>query len=158
MYFKSFRLILLGLAIVFTALSCAHSGDSGEKLPTDIVKNPRSASQQNGEKEMPSISFEEDSHDFGKVIQGEKVSYYFKFQNTGKSNLIVSDVSSSCGCTVPEFTRNPVAPGEEGSIKVTFDSDNRKGFQNKTVTVVSNTHPNSKVLKIKAQVVVPEQF
>ncbi|MFP4470761.1 MAG: DUF1573 domain-containing protein [Bacteroidales bacterium] len=158
MQIKYFRLILITALLAIIGYSCGNSSDTKEHLPTDIVKNPRSASGEKASQAMPVIEFEHDVHDFGKVIQGEKVSYFFKFKNSGESNLILSNVSTSCGCTVPEFTRDPVAPGEEGSIKVTFDSDNRKGFQNKTVTVVSNTHPNTRVLRIKAQIVVPEQF
>ncbi len=152
-----FRFILFSLVMIMAA-SCANSGSNGEKLPADMVKNPKTASGKNENKGMPAITFEENEHDFGKVIQGEKVSYHFKFENTGKSDLIITDVSSSCGCTVPKFTREPVKPGQEGNILVTFDSGNRKGYQNKTVTVVSNTNPNTKVLRIKAQVIVPEKL
>jgi len=107
---------------------------------------------------MPQITFTEDEHDFGKVIQGEKVTFSFRFKNTGDGDLIIADVSSSCGCTVPKFTKEPISPGSDGTILVTFDSNNRKGFQNKTVTVVSNTQPNTKVLKIKAMIIVPENM
>lgn len=138
--------------------SCNQMSDREEKIPADIVKNPRSATGDDESEKIPAIYFENKTHDFGKVIQGEKVSYYFKFRNIGKADMIISDVSSSCGCTVPEFTNDPVEPGEEGRIKVTFDSNNRRGFQNKTVSVVSNTNPNVTVLRIKAQVIVPERF
>ena len=105
---------------------------------------------------MPVIEFEKDVHDFGRVIQGEKVAYGFKFKNTGKSDLIISKVSSSCGCAVPDFPKVPIKPGESRKIDVKFDSQNRPGFQNKSVTIISNAQPGIQVLRIKAEVVLPE--
>ena len=147
------------LLILFIALliwGCENSAGSKNKLPSNIVNNPSSASgkQKDG---AAKIEFEKDVHDFGKIIQGEKVTYAFKFKNTGTGNLIISDVNTSCGCTIPKYTKDPIKPGESGVLQVTFKSDNRRGFQNKTVSVVSNTQPNTKVLKIKAQIVLPEK-
>jgi len=157
--FKMIRKALLIFAVIglFT-IGCKNQSGSDSKYPSDMVKNPRSAEGKASDKGMPQITFTEDEHDFGKVIQGEKVTFSFRFKNTGDGDLIVADVSSSCGCTVPKFTKDPVSPGSEGTIQVTFDSNNRKGFQSKTVTVVSNTQPNSKVLKIKAMVILPENM
>jgi hypothetical protein len=152
------RILTNTLAILFVSLltwGCVNSTDDGSKLPSDIVNNPNSATDgaKNG---VALIEFEETVHDFGRIIQGEKVTYAFKFKNTGDGNLIISDVSSSCGCTVPCFTKEPVKPGETGLLSVTFESENRRGFQNKTVTVVSNTQPNTTVIQIKAQIVEPK--
>ena len=97
-------------------------------------------------------------HDFGKIIQGEIVTYAFKFENTGKSDLLVSAVSASCGCTATKYSKDPVAPGSDGFIQVTFISEGRKGFQNKTVTVLANTQPNKTTLRLKAVVVIPEKY
>lgn len=96
-------------------------------------------------------------HDFGKVIQGEKVSYAFKFKNSGNADLIISDARGSCGCTVADYPKKPMAPGEEGEIDVKFSTEGKKGFQSKTITLVANTEPNSVVLTIKANVQVPEE-
>ncbi len=145
----------MAVAGLFVA-GCSGNAGRDSKYPADMVKNPRSAEGKGSEKGLPQIAFTDEEHDFGKVIQGEKVTYSFRFKNTGSGDLIIADVSSSCGCTVPRFTKEPVKPGEEGTIQVTFDSNNRKGFQSKTVTVISNTQPNSRVLKIKAMVVLPE--
>jgi len=152
---KNLRNILLVAIISLLVLSCGNNGNGGSKLPADIVNNPSSASD-NENNGAAGIEFENTTHDFGRIIQGEKVTYAFKFNNTGDGNLIISDVSSSCGCTVPSFTKEPVKPGETGLIRVTFESENRRGFQNKTVTVVSNTKPNTTTLKIKAQIVEPK--
>ena len=106
--------------------------------------------------DLPVITFDKESHDFGKVTQGEKVTFNFKFKNTGKSDLLITSVNTSCGCTASEFPREAIKPGEQRSLRVTFDSQGRKGIQNKTVTVVSNCQPDTKVLRIKAMVVTPK--
>lgn len=158
-FFALMRNILNTVSVIVILLfiwGCGNSSKDGTKLPSDIVNNPSSASDKsvNG---VAVIEFEKSMHDFGRIIQGEKVTYTFKFKNTGSGKLIISDVNSSCGCTIPKFTKEPIEPGKSGLLHVTFESDNRKGFQNKTVTVVSNTQPNTTVLKIKAQIVVPER-
>ena len=101
------------------------------------------------------ITFEETEHDFGKIIEGETVNFSFRFTNTGKSDLLLAEVTSSCGCTVPSYPKMPIRPGEQGEVKVAFNSNGRKGFQSKTVLVASNTQPNTTLLRIKAQVVNP---
>lgn len=91
----------------------------------------------------PVIKFEKNSYDFGKIQEGEKVTYNFKFKNTGKSPLIISNATASCGCTIPEFPHEPIAPGASGVIKVVFNSTGKMGMQNKVVTVTSNTVPSA---------------
>jgi hypothetical protein len=135
-------------------ISCTNSGN---KVSTDAVNNPASAVVNTNAGDLAIIQFEETSHDFGKIIQGEKVSYTFKFKNVGKTDLLISKVSTSCGCTVTSYPTDPVGPGESGKIVATFDSHNKKGFQNKTVTVLANTEPNYTTLSIKSDVEVPEQ-
>src|SRR6476469_1721223 len=70
----------------------------------------------------PAMKFEKETHDFGKVKAGDKVTYEFKFTNTGKSPLIIKDAIATCGCTKPEWPKTPIKPGEDGAIKVTFNS------------------------------------
>lgn len=142
---------LLGLLILVVVSACNNKPGN---LSTDVVKNPNTASGEVKDN-LPVIEFEKEIHDFGKVIQGEKVSFGFKFKNTGKSDLIIAQVNTSCGCTVPKFPKEPIKPGEEKAIKVSFDSKGRKGIQNKTVTVVSNCQPSSTVVRIKAMVIAP---
>lgn len=95
----------------------------------------------------------ETEHDFGKVIEGEKVSHSFNFTNNGEADLIISKASASCGCTVPEYTKEPIAPGETGHIDVVFNSEGRPGNFSKQVTVVTNTIPNVHHLNIHGVVV-----
>ena len=134
-------------------LSC-NSGDNG-LISSDVVSNPNTANGKTDASTLPNIEFEEEIHDFGKIIEGETVSYSFKFKNTGKSDLIIADVSTSCGCTVPSYPKTPVKPGQEGVVKVAFNSAGKRGYQAKNIVVVSNTQPNTKMIRIKTLVVSP---
>lgn len=150
--------VLILTILIFAIAGCNSNQDKGDSLPADIVNNPKSADGPDKTDGIPRISFTKMEHDFGRVIEGEKITYAFKFKNSGDGNLVITNVSSSCGCTVPEYTKEPIKPGDNGNIKVTFDSKNRMGFQHKTITVVTNTQPNTTVLRIKAQIIEPEKF
>ena len=84
------------------------------------------------------IQFEIAAHDFGDIVQGDKVNFTFEFKNTGNQPLILSNVLVQCGCTATEWPRDPVLPGKSGKIAVNFDSAGKSGMQNKVITVVSN--------------------
>jgi hypothetical protein len=140
------------IALIF--LNSCNRADNNE-LSTDVVNNPNSANGKSDLSVLPQIKFEAEVHDFGKIIEGETVSYSFKFKNTGKSDLVIADVSTSCGCTVPSYPKTPVRPGDEDEIKVAFSSAGKRGYQSKTIVVVANTQPNTTIIKIKAQVVSP---
>ncbi|MGB8489765.1 MAG: DUF1573 domain-containing protein [Bacteroidales bacterium] len=99
------------------------------------------------------ISFREYEHDFGKVTEGEKVAYIFRFDNKGPGTLAISSVATTCGCTVTKYDRNPVAPGKSGMIEVEFDTSARQGMQTKTISVKSNSRIPVVILKITAEVV-----
>ncbi|MEZ5197677.1 MAG: DUF1573 domain-containing protein [Bacteroidales bacterium] len=143
--------MIAAMVVLFLMFSC-DSNRSGN-IPTDVVTNPNTANGESNMNDLPVIEFEKDFHDFGKVVQGEIVTYGFKFKNTGKSDLIISQVNTTCGCTVPEFPKTPIKPGEEKYVKVKFDSGGRKGVQNKSATVVTNCQPSSSVIRIRAQVI-----
>ena len=81
--------------------------------------------------------------------RGESVAHSFIFKNEGDTPLIISNAKGSCGCTVPEWPRFPISPGDSNSIKVIFNSKGKKGLQNKSVTLTTNMYPNSTVLKVK---------
>lgn len=99
----------------------------------------------------PDISFEKTEHDYGKIMQHGDGNCEFKFTNTGKEPLILSNVRSSCGCTVPQWPKQPILPGESESIKVKYDTK-RVGVINKSITVTSNAKTATVVLKIKGTV------
>lgn len=141
--------VLLFLFIIVGLISCETKEN---KLSTNLVNNPTSADANNISNTTPKIEFQKTEHDFGKILQGEQVSYTFKFKNTGNAPLIISSIEKTCGCTSPDFTSKPVKPGEEGKITITYDSKGHKGFQNKRLIVKANTNPSETILRIKAQV------
>jgi hypothetical protein len=138
---------------VLVFYACSRAGD--EKISSDVVMNPNTANGKTDRSKLPAFKFDEEVHDFGKIIEGETVAFEFRFTNTGKSDLVIASVSSSCGCTVPTYTNIPVHPGKQGSIKVTFNSAGKKGYQTKNVLIAANTQPNVTELRIKANVVSP---
>lgn len=142
---------VLLFVVMFAGSSCNRH--SKGNLPADVIMNPNSASGVNDPDKLPVIEFDNDFHDFGKLMAGEKVTYSFKFTNKGKGLLLISKVSTSCGCTVSEYPREPIKPGEGGTIDVSFDSEGRIGLQNKSITVFSNTQPPTNLLRIQASVV-----
>ncbi|MFP4526500.1 MAG: DUF1573 domain-containing protein [Bacteroidales bacterium] len=111
------------------------------------------ANQDKEEAGSPAMEFEKVYHDFGSLKAGEKVSYTFKFKNSGGSELIIKDAVAGCGCTVPKYDKHPIAPGEKGSVEVIFDTRGRRGTQIQTVLLKTNTPYGEKTLTIKANVV-----
>ena len=97
------------------------------------------------------IVFAKTIHDYGTIVQGADGNCEFKFTNKSKEPLVLSNVTSSCGCTVPVWPREPIAPGKSGSIKVKYDT-NRVGLINKSITVNSNAANNPVMLQIKGNV------
>lgn len=140
--------------LIFLLASCKEAKDD-RSIGSDIVNNSASA---NGDvnSDLPEIKFEEEVYDFGKMTQGEAVSHAFYFKNTGKKNLIISGASGSCGCTVPSWPKEPIKSGEAGKINVVFNSEGKSGYQEKTVTLITNCEPATRVIRIKADVIVPE--
>jgi hypothetical protein len=103
------------------------------------------------------ITFEVTDHSFGEVTQGEKVEHIFKFKNTGNFPLILQNVLTTCGCTVPEWPKEPIAPAEEGILRVIFDSTAKIGRQNKVITIRSNSKSGDYRLRISAMVLPPKE-
>jgi hypothetical protein len=101
----------------------------------------------------PVMKFEKDVHDFGKINRGDKISYDYKFTNTGKSPLIISDAIASCGCTKPEWPKTPIKPGESGVIAVTFNSAGKQGLQDKLITITANTNPAQNMVHLIGEVI-----
>tara|TARA_B100001287_G_scaffold95544_1_gene80265 strand:- start:33 stop:500 length:468 start_codon:yes stop_codon:yes gene_type:complete len=101
---------------------------------------------------FPKFSFQEEEHNFGDINDGDIVSHTFKFTNSGEAPLIISKATAACGCTVPQWPRQPIPVGGSGEIKVQFDSSNKPGMQNKVVTITANTESKVKKLLIRAQV------
>lgn len=155
--YTSHNFFAISLVFALVMLASCGSNTSGEgRLPTDLIQNPRSAEGNNENVAMPAFEFAKEFHDFGRIIQGEQVSFGFKFKNSGNAMLLISSVSSSCGCTVASFPDKPMSPGEEGVVTVSFDSRGRRGSQVKTVTLMANTQPSTLLLTVQANIITPE--
>lgn len=132
------KLILSVIAIASFA-TATFAQDQKEAAP---ATNPKA----------PDYKFEKEVHDFGQIKEGVKAEYTFKFTNTGKEPLVISNVQASCGCTTPKWTKEPVKPGESGSVTAIYDSKGRPGTFNKAITITSNAKTPQKVLFIKGNV------
>jgi hypothetical protein len=104
-----------------------------------------------------SFNFPKEEYNFGTIKQGDVVNYDFEFTNTGKEPLVITQASGSCGCTVPTWPKEPIAPGAKAVIKVTFNSAGKMGMQDKTVTLQSNAKQNPMVLHLKGTVDKPAE-
>jgi hypothetical protein len=98
------------------------------------------------------IEFDEITHDFGTIDEDKTVEYNFTFTNTGKNPLTIERAFGSCGCTIPEWSKTPILPNQKGSLLVKFDPKDKKGSQQKIITVIANTIPSQTQLYIKANV------
>jgi hypothetical protein len=134
-------LFLILLVIMVTACDSPKGINASDKSDT-----PASG-------ELAEISFSEYEYDFGKITEGEKVAHIFTFENKGPGNLVIASASTSCGCTVTKYNRNPIPAGKGGSLEVVFDSSGRNGIQTKTVSVQSNSKTQVVVLKITAEII-----
>jgi hypothetical protein len=105
----------------------------------------------------PAFKFEKEVYDFGKITEGDVVTYDFKFKNIGNSPLIISSATATCGCTVPEYPKEPVAPGANGVIRVVFNSAGKLGMQNKIVSITANTIPSLTELNILGMVMAKQK-
>ncbi len=150
----------------FFITSCKNQ-DANSELPNKpTAANPGTTVKQYKVKVEPDILqpasntkltemvFTQEEFDFGTIKQGDKVNHIFTFKNTGKNDLIILKAMGSCGCTVPEFPKEPIAPGKTGVMKVSFNSTGKKGKQQKTVSVYANVPTGGKVVTIKANILV----
>ena len=149
------KIITISLITLSFMFSCDDMAKQLEKskVSTDIVHNPNTASSELMENKLPVLEIKEDIFDFGTIMQGESVSHEFKLKNIGNGPLLISSAKGSCGCTVPEWPQDPIGPGEQANIKVTFDSKGKIGKQAKRVTLMTNAIPNVKILTIKGNIV-----
>lgn len=125
--------LLIVTAFVFSAFAQDANGEKNKKV------------------KEPEITFETLVHDYGNIMQGDNGTCEFVFKNTGKADLLLTNCRSSCGCTVPEWPKDPIAPGKKATIKVKYNTQ-RVGAINKSITVESNAVNNRVVLNIKGNV------
>jgi len=154
------RTFILLLVTVFL-FSCTEKKTS--KASTDLVNIEASADSSSSHKKSgeAKILFEKNSHDFGYITQGEIVEYEFIFTNTGDVDLLIASATASCGCTVPDYPKEPINPGKQGKIKVTFNSELRMDKFLKEIYVTANTEPLvttlmiTGIIKAKPQLTLP---
>lgn len=107
----------------------------------DIVRLPVSADKPTDMLNVPKIQLDETFYDFGEITEGAIVKHSFKLKNTGNTPLIITDVQTTCGCTVPDWNRNPIQPNASDEIKVQFNSEGKEGNMDKPITIIANTYP-----------------
>ena len=137
------RILIFCLLIVLGSCNIRNSRESGDKDLTTTTHF----------KDSTTVQLIDSVYDFGKINEGEKVTYNYRFRNTGSNALIISSATASCGCTVPEKPEEPVKPGETGSLKVVFNSEGKAGPAYKTITVISNAYPQFPALQLKGEVI-----
>jgi len=144
-------LVLAMVAVSFAA--CQNEAKNDKSVGNnDMLTGVNAESSVPATGEAAVMNFESGTYDFGKITQGEKVAYNYKFKNVGKSPLIILNATATCGCTVPEIPKEPIKPGEEGEIKVVFDSNGKIGMQDKVITVTSNAQPHIASLHLTGEV------
>jgi hypothetical protein len=135
------------LAIAMMASKCENAGGKkveGSTVEANVPKGPTTT-----------IKFSEEDYNFGKVAQGQVVEHSFEFTNTGKEPLIISECHASCGCTIPDWPRDPIAPGASSKIGVKFNTTGKSNEQKKVVTVTANTEPFETFVSVSGFVEVP---
>ena len=118
----------------------------------DIIRNPVTANGATDTINVAKMTFVKDTFFFGTVKEGKTIETQFVFENTGKAPLLISDARSTCGCTIPKYPKEPIEPGAKGKIQVKFNTANKNGYQDKPITLLSNTYPNETVVRLIGEV------
>ncbi len=145
--------IAVALALVVSTgmlVSCGQGNASSKVKKENVVKaEERDNSISLG---APTISFDKEEFDFGTVKEGDVVKTTFVVTNTGKSDLVITNAQASCGCTVPVWPKEPIAPGKTGDIQVSFNTSGKPNKQSKSITLTTNTEKGREVVKISGMV------
>ncbi len=126
--------------------------EKGSISNADIIRNPVTANQPVDTVNVAKMEFDNIRHRYGEVEEGTIVTHTFKFRNTGKAPLIISNAKSTCGCTVPEWPKEPIPVGGEGTIFVKFDTKKKLAYQTKPIFIQANTHPSETTLYLMGKV------
>jgi hypothetical protein len=147
------KIVIICLAIVATTFTSCQDSAAKKVTNSTTTAAPTTTSSAKTSTGGPVMTFDKVVHDFGTINEGDKVTTVFNFTNTGNEDLIIVDARGSCGCTVPQYPKNTaIAPGAIGEITVSFDSSNKPGNQQKSVTLSANTASGREMLRIKSQV------
>lgn len=145
-------LFFICTAMVAVGFYACRQQETNDKISPEIIENPATASGETKDGKVPVFEFENTSHHFGEIKEGDVVNYTFKFKNKGNADLFIISAKASCGCTVPAYSKEGVHPDDEGKVDVSFDSHGKSGMVSKTITIIANTIPNTKVLTISAEI------
>lgn len=140
---------MLAIVTLVLTTSCKKENAS-EKIDDASVAAAAKNNEASGK--LPVIKFNEEEHNFGTINEGDKAETVFTISNEGEADLIIVNAQGSCGCTVPDWPKEPIKPGTSAPMKVTFDSSGKLGQQQKTVTLTTNTAKGNEVVTIKADV------
>ncbi|MDT0644704.1 DUF1573 domain-containing protein [Zunongwangia sp. F363] len=139
--------LLMIAAVGALLFSSCKDNNASDKVKAENVET---AAERDAEATVyPEITFEESEYDFGNIPKGKSVEHVFKFTNTGRAPLVITNATSSCGCTVPDAPKEPIAPGETGEMTVKYNGSGN-GQVTKTVTVSANTEAGKEQVQIKA--------
>ena len=151
--------IILGSFLLLAFLSCQNNSTDavqeirGENGPNSkMIQSGVTADLPTDTTKLARIAYPEPEFDFGETKEGEVITHKFKFTNTGKVPLTILNARSSCGCTIPEWPEEPIAPGSSGEILVKFNTEMKVGNQRKTVYITANTYPNETTVLLKGLV------
>ena len=154
------------LMLVLTLVFVYGCNSEAKRSNEDTTANPVSPEVKTTSQDQPAegaqasttpaetavMAFEETAFDFGTIQEGDLVKHTFSFTNTGKVPLIIQNATAQCGCTVPDWTRTPIAPGEKGEVRVEFNSKGKAGVQSKAVSITANTQPEVTQVTLKGVV------
>lgn len=156
--FRNLSRLVIVVSIVFQACSTKSASENSQENSSsaqELITLPAPKINVVAQEQTEAyIVFEKTKHDFGKVYHGEKLEYTFFFTNKGQDNLVIYSSNASCGCTVPEFEKQPIPPGKQGRIKIVFDTKGFRGLQNKSISVVSNASNNYVLLIVSANIII----
>ncbi len=141
---KKIAILALTFLFAISIYSCRKKGNPYAGLPTSILKD------------TTTIEFSETAFEFDTINQGDSVVHIFKLKNTGDKDLIIGNAFGSCGCTVPEYPKDPIAPGKEAEVRVRFNSAGKEGQQSKSITLQVNTQKHQEQIFLNGFVRVPQ--
>ncbi|TVR79351.1 MAG: DUF1573 domain-containing protein [Saprospirales bacterium] len=157
----NYLFLLLALPLLLTLIACQNDSDRAVQSVVNpdldqLIRNPISLRGDIDSSQLPIITFEREIIYFDTVSTGAIVEKFFSFTNTGTAPLWLSNARSTCGCTVPDFPRDPILPGEGGEIKVRLNTADRDGYQDRPVTIYANTIPGRTVVRLRGFVLPDE--
>jgi hypothetical protein len=157
--------LLIGL-LFFSLMACQEAGNTNEQNSSDpvlekiagkdyakLIELPTTAEGKIDSNQMARIVFDYRRYSFDTLYEGDKISHTFKFENKGVKDLYILETNSTCGCTVPHYSKEAIAPGEKGEITVEFNSAGKLGVQNRKVALITNSFPAEKIISLDGVVI-----